>query len=66
MIEFKDIPQDFAISCIRPYQREAIRIKYYIKQKLEAWKGPKNELYNDLSEELHLCYETIKKIAHKL
>ena len=63
MIEFSEIPIDFVIGTITPYQKESIRIRYYIKQSCKSWKGKKYELYDNLAEELNLSFWRVRKIA---
>ena len=63
MITFEEIPVDFVINNITPYQKESIRIKYHIQNQVELWEGKKYDLYETLAVELNLSFERIRKIA---
>ena len=63
MITLAEIPIDFVMDNITPYQKESIKIKYHIQMQAEQWKGKKYELYENLSVELNLSFERIRKIA---
>ncbi len=63
MINLNEIPVDFVMRNITPYQKTSIEIKYYIKLKAELWTGKKYDLYENLSEQLNLSFERVRKIA---
>ena len=63
ILKLSEIPIDFIINNIKPYQITCIEIKYHIHQQAELWKGKKQQLYEDLSFELNLSWERVRKIA---
>lgn len=63
MIKLSEIPIDFVLNNLTYHKKKSIEIKYYVRMRVESWDGKKFELYENLSNELNLCFETIRKIA---
>lgn len=62
-LKLSELPIEFILNNIKPYQRTTILIKYYIKKQADNWTEKKYKLYEKLSEELNLSFERIRKIA---
>lgn len=63
MLKLSEIPIEFVLNNITHYHKKSIEIKYYIKTRAKLWSGKKQDLYEDLSVELNLSFERIRKIA---
>ena len=63
ILKLSEIPINFVLNNITPYQKTAIEIKYHIQMQAELWKGKKFDLYENLAVELNLSFERIRKIA---
>ena len=63
ILKISEIPIDFILNNIKPYQITAIEIKYSIHKQAELWEGKKHQLYENLSIELNLSWERVRKIA---
>lgn len=63
MVKFSEIPIDFVLNNITFYHKKSIEIKYYIETRAKLWDGKKQDLYEDLSVELNLSFERVRRIA---
>lgn len=63
ILKFSEIPIKFILNNIKPYQITAIEIKYHIHKQAELWEEKKHQLYENLSIELNLSWERVRKIA---
>lgn len=62
-LKLPEIPINFVLNNIKPYQKTAIEIKYHIQTQAESWTGRKFDLYENLAVELNLSFERVRKIA---
>ena len=63
VLKLSEIPIDFILASIKPYQKTTIEIKYHIQKQAELWTGRKYQLYENLATELNLSFERVRKIA---
>jgi hypothetical protein len=67
-IPIKDVPKDFIINCITPYQQELIELRFYIFERfdylIKKKKYKKMDAYLLISEEANLQPDTINKIVN--